>query len=37
MLRSAQAGAGVMAGGMATFPAPALGFHGSEHRALSPP
>jgi hypothetical protein len=37
MLRSAQAGAGVMAGGMATFPAPALGFHGSEHRALTPP
>ena len=37
MLRSAQVGAGVMAGGVASYPVPALGFHGSEHRALSPP
>jgi hypothetical protein len=36
MLRSAQAGAGVAAGGLASsFPARA--FHGAEHRALAPP
>ena len=37
MLRSAQAGAGVAAAGLSPLPTPALGFHGSEHRALSPP
>ncbi len=37
MLRSAQVGAGVAAGSMASFPAPALGLDESQHRALAPP
>ena len=41
MLRSAQVGAGVAAGGLAgelvALPQPAFGFHGAEHRALAPP
>ncbi len=37
MLRSAQVGAGVAAGGLVSVPPPAFGFHGAEHRALAPP
>ena len=37
MLRSAQAGAGALAGAALPLPELALGFHGAEHRALTPP
>jgi hypothetical protein len=37
MLRSAQAGAGVLAGAVLPLPELALAFHGSDHRALPPP
>ena len=37
MLRSAQAGTGVLAGSLIPLAEPALGFHGSEHRAAAPP
>ena len=37
MLRSAQVGTGMLAGGLLSFPEVAHGFPGSEHRALTPP
>jgi hypothetical protein len=37
VLRSAQVGAGMVAGGALSFPELAPAFHGSEHRALEPP